>query len=211
MAILVACLCWGCGQSPEGIETITSDKQYRDVLAHTQQLSEKPLQEFQDNGSVSESSKPDLIESLKLFKSLTAYSPDKYALFLGEAKVHRALDDNKAAVQALNDAMSHAPKNPVNAPDKQTVAEILGEMAAISLENNEVDTAEGYVQKAISLNPQNVDYMAAAAGIRIQKRDISGAKMIIDEGLKLDPNHRKLAQLKKLIESESTEPHVEKK
>lgn len=208
---MLGIFCFGCSSSNNELLTITSDNQYKEILARTQTMTEGPLKTFQETGAVPESTKGDLIESIKLFRSLTAYSPDKYALFLGEAKVHRALSDDKAAVQALNDAMAHAPTNPVNEPDKLTIAEIYGEMAAISLNANEVDAAEGYVQKAISLSPKNVDYMAVEAGIRLQKKDVSGAKIVIDTGLKSEPNHTKLLLLKRLIEAESTETKVEKK
>lgn len=194
LGVLVAC-----GPREEAKRVIASDVEYRAVLADARTLSEAPLKKQQLGEPLTPAEKQDLIRALEDFNTLLNFAPQKLGLYVGASKIHRALEAPEKSLELLQDALRYLPAEIHSEGEAQTIAEIYGELADASLILNQPEQAEGYLAKAVELAPKNVDYLAILASIRIQKKDEKGAMIIIDEGLKLAPNHKRLLQLKKLL------------
>jgi tetratricopeptide (TPR) repeat protein len=201
LKLLMAAVCGaallGCGKDP-GIPIIGSGSEYTDHLANAESLTKDILERYERGEALSDADRNKLREAQKLFMALIAFRPEGFGPYFGLAKIHEALGEKDEALFYMQKFIQYAPPNPI--PE---VKQLLGEAHFVSgtiyESYGEFASADLAAQAAVKYNERNPDYLSLLASSKLRRKDVAGAKSLVEKALQADPNHGRARQLEAMI------------
>lgn len=198
ISLLLVC---GCSNSNDQTYTISSDSEYQKAFAETRELSHDALIRHEEGEPLSSEDTKKLTRAAMIFAAMTNYSPDQYGAYLGQATILQALGNNDSALQILESNQVHFPEKLITQDDRYAVGSWMGMMSNLYFLRNEYDKALTSANDGLALAPNDPNLIADYAQVHLQQKNYTECGLALDRGQKLEPNNRRLKQLRKLLSS----------
>lgn len=189
----------GCSGPSGGPPVFRDDREYNAALAEVEALTKGPFQAQYEGFPVSLEEKADVRKALSLIEGLIAFSPTNYGPHALKAMAHRTLDQDDEAVAAYRQALALAPTTG-SAEHRIVKGRLHNELAGLLFEQGKYDLADVEVQNGLALTPDDPVLLVTAASIKVEERDLAGAKKLLDRALKADPANSRAKDLKRLLD-----------
>ncbi len=191
----------GCGKSPD-IPIIASGPEYKDVLAKAEKLSTGPIEKFEAGEALNSEDKNSLREAQKQFDGLIAFAPNNFGAYFGASRISAALGNKETAFAHMRKFIELAPQNPI--PEiKRLLAEAHYYVGKSFEDQSEFELAKRNAERSVGYFRNNPNYLALLASCRLRENRGEEAHKLVDDALKLDPNHARSKQLHAMMK-----PHL---
>jgi len=177
---------------------ISNAGEYNQALGEAQKISQEALDKLSRDEPLTSQDRSNLSKADDLFISIIKYQPDLFAPWLARGMIYRGLNDPTYAEQMFQMCLRTIP--PSKNPDViATSAEAHYQLSRVYFDQHKYDNAIAEASTAIQTVANNPNYLTARAAAFMQKQRYDEAKKDLDDALKLMPDHKRAASLRRLL------------
>lgn len=188
----------GCASEPENPQAM-SQQTYLSSIAHAEELSRRPFERFDRGVPLSEDDLKKVREAKAVFQKLIAARPQVFANYFGAGKALQIMGEHEQAAAHFQKCLERIPSSE-SSPEVEALGAEAFYLRSVSLEILQRYTeAFDCAITACSMQPENPNYWAQSASVRIQAGDTKNAASDLQRALDIDPNHPRARQLKALL------------
>lgn len=203
--IAAAAICLGCQQDSEaGPPIIRTHRDYAETSNRVADLATDLIVLSAQGTKLTDDQVARLREAKRLAEGLIGFDPKSFPGYYLLAKLHRALGERKEADTNYLLAFQRIPTKDISVDGLAAAADLYYDYATFLFEDGQYQDAHAYAVQAVQMAPENADYLATAASVKIELRKTAEAKDLVDKALKINSRQGLALRLRRLLEMSST-------
>lgn len=188
--------------TPEGLPLISTREEFETTLRRVVDGTKGILETWDRQGSITDAERKELRESARLCESLRYTAPENYLVHMLSAKIYLALGEQQLALERIRQCLNNIPiQTDPSIKEEVRLTEIEARyvLSLVLVSLGDYEQAYREANAAAEAIPSSANYLAARASALVQLKRLNEARRDVEAALRLDPEHTRSLQLRRLL------------